>query len=1106
MTHRRRPGAVPIALRLVLSALLATTLGVTIDAPRALAASGAPHWSIVSESEPTNFTAGATTDAYVLIIRNDGAEKTNRAETVTLSDTLTGVNASAPGIVAKGEGPNGSGSPEYKMTCEAGEEKGSFTCTYGGSEAQAAVLPGAVIVVTIPLEAIPDGSTTVENTATISGGGAPAATVSETTEVTSAPAPFGLSLFNIGAVGEGGEADTQAGSHPFELTAMFAFAVAEREAGGEAGTPLASAAPKDLAVALPPGLLGSPDAVPRCSQQAFLEGETPNCPLDSQVGTVRPFFYGEFHLGFRPVYDVVPPAGALAELGFSSDFGRAVLLVRLRSGGDYGLTASLENLPETGPLQGAILTLWGVPASSRHDLEREGAVGGEGPESETCSPTVEVEEEVEEAKGCPDGAPAVPFLTLPDECADSQLAVPVGDDSWEEPSLKAFPLEGPPPALASPLTGCELLSFAPSLELAPETTQAGAPSGYTAELHIPQNENPSALATPELRSATVSLPAGVTLSPSFANGLQACSHEQFQPPSSETNTAPAACPPASQIGMVKIATPLLASPLEGQVFLGEPACSPCSAADAQEGKLIRLLVQAQGAAARIKLEGTASIDQANGQVTASFPEIPELPFEAIQLTLDGGPNAPLANPAGGCGTPLAASTQLTPYTSGAPAEPTSEPFTLSGCQSPGFQPRFTAGTTNNQAGAFSPLMLALSRGSEEEDVERLSVQLPPGLLAMLSEVYPCPQAQAQAQACTPQSEIGTATIAAGPGADPLVLTGSVYLTGPGAGAPFGLSIVVPATAGPLNLGTLTVGASIEVNPRNAALSIVSEALPQTLDGIPLQIRTIELDINRAGFVFNPTDCQPLAVEGAFTSTTGATHAASLHFQTANCATLAFKPKLAALTHARVGKQGGVHLHVRIVAPAGQANIAKLKLDLPTIMVPRLSTLRKACPASVFDVAPARCPASSVVGSATVLTPVVRQPLSGPVYVLSRGAAASPEIALVLHSEGVTVDVVGSARSHNGVESAAFGSLPDVPFSQLDLLLEAGPHSLLAANLPAKAHGSLCGRRLSMPAEITAQNGAVVKQTTIVSVSGCGKPDAGRRSSGERNVSGRKGRA
>ena len=1103
MIHRRRLRGGAIGIQRALLALVATALAGTIGVHDALAAPSAPHWSIVSESLPTHFAAGPASDAYLLIVRNDGGEATNRGERVRLIDALPkGVTAS--GIVAEGQGANGHGQPEFKLSCPAGTVTGSFECTYGESLEQPAVSPGAVIVVTIPVS-IPEGVAIEANEASIEGGGAPGpATTSETTTISPTPAPFALSLFAVEAVGETGEADTQAGSHPFELTTTLAFTVSAREVVGEAESLLASAAPKDLEVALPPGLAGNANAVPRCSQRAFLEGETTRCPLDSQVGTIKPFFYGAVHSRPAPVYDVIPPPGELAELGFASRFERAALFLHLRSNGNYGLTVALNDIPETGPLQGAILTLWGVPASSAHDLEREGTVGEGSGESEFCEPEVKVKEQVEEAKGCPDGAGAKPFLTLPSACRGSQLAVNVEYDSWEDPSLERFPQE---PELTSTITGCEQLPFTPSLTLAPESTQAGAPSGYTLGVHLPQNESPSALASADVRSVQVTLPAGVTLSPSFANGLQACSHEQFAPPPSERNTAaPAACPSRSQIGTVKIATPLLASPLEGEVYVGEPACTPCGPTDAQEGRLLRLLVQAQGAGMTVKLEGAASIDEATGQLTVRFEQIPQLPFEDVQLTLDGGANAPLVNPSSACGTPLSASARLTPYGGETPAQPTSEPITLVGCPSPRFQPAFTAGTTNDDAGAFSPLTVAFARGEGEEDLRSFSVRLAPGLLAMLSKVYPCPEAQAQVNACIPQSQIGTVTITAGAGADPLQLTGSVYLTGPRAGAPFGVSIVVPAVAGPLNLGTIEVGASIAVNPRTAALSIVSEPLPQSVDGIPLQIRTVALDIDRAGFVFNPTDCRTLAIAGTLTSAQGATAAVSSRFQAADCATLRFRPRLTALTHAHAGRQDGVHLHVRVVSASGQANITELKLDLPKRMVPRLSTLQKACPVSVFDGDPASCPASSVVGSATVLTPLVRQPFDGPVYVLSRGGKAAPEIALVLQGEGIVLEVVGEAKVRQGIESVVFRALPDVPFSELDVLLDAGRHSLLGANLPAKAHGSLCAGRLAMPSEITAQDGAVIKQTTIVSVSGCGGPHGRRKAKSERKARAGKGRA
>jgi hypothetical protein len=1096
---RRYDGPVHAHVRglgLIVASLAALALG-GVDAAPSIAAA-APHWSIVSESQPGYFQAGATSDAYLLIVRNDGAAPTTPGRPVSVSDTLpAGVTATK--ITAHAELANGQAS-SYTVDCPTPPVTETVTCSYEETANQGRLLAGATIVVTLTVS-IPIWVQALKpaNTATVSGGGAPSASTSEATPIEEQAVPFGLSLFDVDVADEGGETDAQAGSHPFELTAALAFTVAAREAptahNGHTESSLTTAAPKDLEVALPPGLVGDPNAVARCGQQAFLEREGLNCPLDTQVGTVKPFFYGVSRPHVYPVFDVVPPPDEPAELGFSvAGIGHIPLFFHVRDSEGYVLTAGLDDIPEAGLLQGAILTLWGVPAAASHDLEREGTLREEAAEGETCKPSVRTAHGVEEATGCPSGVAAKPFLTLPSACQRNKLMATAYADSWEEPV--------PPPrsssltaTLAEALTGCEQLSFDPSLALAPETQQAGAPSGYTLDVRVAQDEDPTTLATPDLRTAVVSLPQGVVLSPSVANGLEECSREQFQPSSPEpTASVPAACPPRSQIGTVKIATPLLSSPLEGDVYLGDPECGPCAASDAQEGRLIRVLVQAQGSGVTVKLEGDAAIDQATGQLTVSFREAPELPLEDIQLTLDGGSNAPLANPST-CGTPLAASSQLTPYSSETPVEPSSEPFELSGCQPAQFHPSLIAGTTDNQAGAYSPLTLTLSRSDQDEDLQTLSVHLAPGLLGMVSKVPLCAEAQARAGACAAQSEIGTASVEAGDGPDPLVLEGHVYLTGPYEGAPFGLSIVVPAVAGSLDLGTVVIGAKIEVDPSTAALEITSDPLPQSLDGIPLDIKTVDLNIDREGFLVNPTDCQPLEIEGAIGGSEGATALVSSRFQAADCARLAFKPKLTALTHADPDKAGGVHLHVRIVSAPGQANIAKLKIDLPKRMVPRLSTWQKACTEDVFDTNPASCPAASAVGSATVSTPVLRHPLSGPVYVLSRGRAASPEIALVLQGEGVVLYVIGQTSVKGGVAAAIFRSLPDVPISQLDLMLDAGPHSMLAANLPAKAHASMCGQKLSMPTAITAQDGAVIKQTTTIAVSGCGKPSRRKAKSG-----------
>jgi hypothetical protein len=1081
-------GTTRLTIKRVAPLLAAVLAFAGVGATPSLAASAEPHWSIVAESQPTYFQEGDTSDAYVLIVRNDGSLPTAHGSTITVTDTLP-VGVKATKIAAEGEGANVSGTPRYEMTCPPGPVAGAMTCTYDEGPERGPVLPGATIVVTITVS-IDAGAEPLVNSATVSGGGAPSAATKETTPVDPGTIPFGLSFFDLDVVEEGGEADAQAGSHPFELTTELAFNVSSRESpsaqNSQAESPLANAAPKDLEVELPPGLIGDPSAVPRCSQRAFQEQEALECPIGAQVGTVKPLFYGKTHSAVFPVYNVVPPPGKPAELGFTvAGIGHIPLFFHVRSEGDYGLTAQLNDIPETGPLQGAILTLWGVPAEASHDLEREGTLGEAGQQaSQHCEPLIEFVNGVEERKGCPSDAQAKPFLTLPSSC-DTALPVSVRTDSWQDPE-QPNPLEPEAPGLFQrerplpAITGCEQLSFNPSLTLAPETTQADTPSGYTVALHIPQNEDPSALATPDLRDATVSLPAGIVLSPSVADGLQACAQDQF----AAKSLAPSACPQQSQIGTAKITTPLLTSPLEGQLFLGEPECSPCTPSDARHGRLLRLLVQAQGSGVMVKLEGSARIDQSTGRLTASFEQLPQLPWEEVQLTFNGGPRAPLAN-ASTCGNPLSANAWLTPYSSEWPTRAASAPFALSGCPPPQFHPSFVAGTTENQAGKPSALTVTLSRSDQDEDLESVSMHLPPGLLAILSKVQLCPEAQARADACGPGSEVGTATVGAGPGADPLFLKGGrVYVTGPYEGAPFGLSIVVPAVAGPFNLGTIAVGARIEVDPSTAALSIVSDPLPQSLDGIPLQLKTINLNIDRAGFTFNPTSCQPLAIEGAFGSSEGMAAAVSSRFQAADCAALAFKPKLTALTHATASKVGGVHLHVRIVSALGQANIAAVKLDLPKRMVPRLSTLQQACTAAAFEANPANCPAASVVGTATVLTPLVRQPLSGPVYVVSHGRAATPEIALVLRGEGMNLDIVGQTSVKGGFASAAFRSLPDAPISELDLLLETGPHSLLAANLPAKANGSMCGQSLAMPVKLTGQDGAVLKQTTRIAVSGC----------------------
>jgi hypothetical protein len=377
---------------------------------------------------------------------------------------------------------------------------------------------------------------------------------------------------------------------------------------------------------------------------------------------------------------------------------------------------------------------------------------------------------------------------------------------------------------------------------------------------------------------------------------------------------------------------------------------------------------------------------------------------------------------------------------------------------------------------------------------------PPGLLGMLRSVTQCPEPQAAQGECAAASEIGEATIAAGPGEDPVWIKGAgIYLTGPYAGAPFGLSIVIPTVAGPFHLGKETVRARLEVDSHTGRVVITSDPLPSILKGVPLDIRTVNMTIDRPGFMFNPTSCAPLSVTGTLYSTDGASVAVSSPFEAVNCASLPFEPKFTVSTQARTSRAHGASLDVKISSGQGQANIGKVRVILPGQLPARLTTLQKACTQTAFDANPASCPAASVVGMATAVTPLLAHPLTGPAYLLARGSTAFPDVVLVLQGEGIMVYLDGNIDIKKGLTSSTFNSIPDMPISTFQIVLPEGPHSILGADIPAKAKGSMCGQSLTMPTTLTGQNGAVVTQTAKVAVTGCPKGKANRKKAGQKKI-------
>jgi hypothetical protein len=879
----------------------------------------------------------------------------------------------------------------------------------------------------------------------------------------SAQAMFGIETFENAFTNESGLPIAEAGAHPYAMTTTLAFnghKPSPEQEGAGFFHEVPEGDPKDIEVNLPPGVILNPLATETRCTEAEIENVGVGCPNSAAVGVavLRVGLGGGE--GRAPVYNMVPPPGVPGELALNAaGIGVIVHIVgRVRTGGDYGLSADVSGITQKAAVDGTTLTLWGDPSQANHDKER----------GQCFPPNLnEFEKNIEEGVSCPVERTHEALLTLPTSCTANTTAATMRADSWQEPG-QWTPLVPSSPATPA-IEGCGRLNFDPRLTVEPEPVTAftESPSGLNVDLKVPAKGTAEGFAEANLKNALVTLPAGVAVSPSAANGLEACTPEEISLHTAE----PDRCPAASKIGSVEVVTPLLEHPLEGSVYLAQQENNPFQS-------LIALYVTAEGSGALIKLAGEGKLEPSTGQITTTFDNNPQLPFSELKLSFFGGPRAPLIMPSA-CAT-YTTTSQLTPWSSEIAKEPSSS-FTIgSGCGPQGFSPSFAAGSVNSQAGAFSPFTLTLARRDGEQRLASVQVQEPPGLLGVLKSVVQCPEPQASLGTCGPESQIGHTTVGAGPGPDPVWVGGSVYLTGSYGGAPFGLSIVTHAAAGPFDLGNVVVRARIGVDPHTGQITVSSEPFPTILDGIPLDIRTVNVTVDRSGFLFNPTNCAPLSVNGTVTSTSGASAAVSSPFEAANCGLLPFKPKFVVSTQAKTSKLEGASLHVEVASAPGQANIGKVAVSLPKRLPSRLSTLQKACLAAVFEANPAACSAASQVGTATATTPLLARPLAGPAYLVSYGNEAFPNLVIVLQGEGIVVDLVGNTKIKKGITSSTFNAVPDVPVTKFELTLPRGRYSVLTAN------GSPCAAPLKMPTTITGQNGAVTKQTTKIAVSGCPK--------------------
>jgi hypothetical protein len=1071
------------------------------------AVTGVPAWGLRSVAYPTDFSFGDSgeclaepvseayefCDTFMVAATNIGSKATGGSATIKLVDTVPA------GLVVRGVAlffeQEGTGTNIGETDCKTVP---AVECVVKVTELGHPVLPGSTlrmyVSVTVPSGLTPEEN--VVNDVAVSGSGTKEVTAEGLSSLEEGTPGFGLSLLDTGFVDGSGLPDVVAGGHPYEFDTDFGFKSVLGETPQALQGPFSVEDLRDVVVDLPVGMAGSGVSAPQCTLARLAsKGVTKGtgksgCPADTVIGHVRTLPENNAASN-APIYNLVPETGVAAELGFIDLTGSThVLFVSLApTPAGYVLRTTAKELPQVA-LTEVVASVFGNP-------------------------------------GTQDGGSAGPStLTNPSVCGGEPLVTTVMMDSWQHPG--AYNPDGTPdledPAWkvkstdAPPVTGCEQLEglFEPSISMAPTTARAGSPSGLDFELSVPQRTGGEEQSTPPLRDTTIVLPEGLVVNPSSANGLQACSLAQVGfSEAGVPDAAPVSCPDASKLGSVEVESPALPDeickapqiPLEecpgsgerehvalhGAIYLARQDENPFHSLIA-----IYIVVEDPRTGVIAKLAGQVTPNPTTGQLTAVVDEAPQFPVSHLRTSFFPGDTAALTTP-NECGT-YTTTSSLSPWSapqSGPPSTPSSA-FTLSeaadgsACKPAGFAPALTAGTTDTQARAHTGLTVTFSRQDTEQPLHQTAISTPLGLLGTIAGIPQCPEAQSNAGTCPEGSLLGEATTAVGSGPDPYwVRNGKVYLTGPYNGGPFGLSIVVPTTAGPFTLtgnagfGKEVVRAAIRVDPHTDRITVQSDPLPTLIEGITLQIRTVNVNINRANFIFNPTNCNEGHTTALFTSTTNTTSTSNTPYYASGCAALPFKPTVTATTGAHTSRTEGASLTISVQTHPGEADIAQTELQIPAALPAREEpTLRHSCLAKTFETNPAACPADSLVGTATVHTPVLNQPLTGPIYVVSYGNEGFPRTIIVLQGEnGLETILEGHTLIKNSITYSNFESLPDVPFTTFTATLPTGPHSLLGAYLP-NTNNNPCGHQLTIPTHTTGQNNKQHNPLTPVTITGC----------------------
>jgi hypothetical protein len=974
---------------------------------------------------------------------------------------------------------------------------------------------GYAMPIFIEVEIAPEASGTATNTAVISGGGAPAAaTAVGQVPFSLAPAPFGIVAGSFGAdVFKGAypaEATSrQAGDHPFELRVDFDLTAATRISpfDGSRETP-SNGQLRTVEATLPRGLIGNPEAVPKCNPVQFAQpGVTVNatrCPADTQVGYIdasglrgegnngngdEVFMPGvSATLSRIPIYNLVPPKGTPIDFGFNAqNLVIAHIYASLDAAHDYAAEAIAPNTSTAVELRGAEVTIWGVPGDSAHDRFRYFSIDpANNPEHLGL--------------GAPFGGTIEPFFTNPMDCDVENGATKISVDSYQHPGQLSAEQENFMPLN---VTGCEdpRFRFEPKVSLQPTDRHAGAPTGLNVQLEVPQRNEQvdeakklyaeeegkpvQGISTPPIKKAVVTFPEGMTLNPSAAQGLGACTSVEIGLGTNE----PVRCPDNSQYGTLTLHTPILPvdEQPEGHIYIAKQNDNPFHSFIA-----LYLAIEDPNLGILVKIPGRAELDPQTGQITTTFDDLPQFPVSDMQMSFNGGVRAALVEPQT-CGRKTISAeffswqepnTQIAKESAYEITEkPNGSPCLNSLGERP-FAPQMEAGTEHNTAGEYSPFELRLIRSDEDQEFSQIGVKLPKGLTGKPAGVAECSDAgiaQALSRETTPgdgaleqvdpscpaSSHIGETMVGTGVGVPLTWVPGKVYWAGPYEGAPYSIVAISPAVVGPYDLGVVTVRTALHLDPETAQVTAASDPFPQVFQGIPVRIRDIRLNLNRPNFTLNPTSCTEKQIEGHVTGTGGDLNSTaddvgvglSSRFQAADCASLTFRPRLSFRLIGATHRGATPALKSVLKMPMGGANIGGAQVILPPSEFIDNEHFNNVC--TRVDFAAKRCPAGSIYGHAVARTPLFDFPLEGPVYLRTDPQSKSglPDLVAVLKGPGsapVEVNLVGHVDSLHGRLRTTFQTVPDAPVTEFVFFIAGGKKGLVqnAANLCAGTHRAL----------------------------------------------------